>query len=132
MVEISPKDLYEKAKAAIHSAYAPYSGFRVGAVLLTEEGDVFSGCNVENISYGLTICAERSAIANAISSLGGKIKIRAIACAELEGRVFSPCGACRQTIREFGEAETKVIFYSEEGLLCLKLEELLPFGFGIL
>jgi len=132
MVEISPKDLYERAKAASHSAYAPYSGFRVGAVLLTEEGDVFSGCNVENVSFGLTICAERSAITNAVSSLGGKIKIRAIACAELEGRVFTPCGACRQTIHEFGEAETKVIFNSEEGLRCLQLEELLPLSFGIL
>ncbi len=131
MVEISPKDLYEKAKEASLSAYAPYSGFRVGAALLLDEGTVFTGCNVENASFGLTLCAERSAIAGAISSLGGKIKIRTIACAESEGRVFTPCGACRQIIREFGDAETGVVFFSDRGLVCLNLEELLPFGFSI-
>ncbi|MBL4575472.1 MAG: cytidine deaminase, partial [Opitutaceae bacterium] len=95
MIKVFHEELYEKAKEASLLAYAPYSGLRVGAALLTEEGDFFSGCNIENASYGLSLCAERSAIANAISAKGGKIRIRAIACAESEGQVLTPCGACR-------------------------------------
>ena len=84
--------LMEQAEAAYHKAYAPYSNFRVGAAILTKDGHIYTGCNVENISFGLTSCAERNAIFSAISQRG-KIEIEAIAVAVESEEGASPCGA---------------------------------------
>lgn len=92
--------LIKAALAARKRAYAPYSRFRVGAALLTSDGKIFTGCNVENASYGLTVCAERVAVANAVCA--GKKKFRAIAiAADGKGKLVTPCGACRQVLAEF-------------------------------
>ena len=100
------KALVEKAATARELAYAPYSDFRVGAALLTTDGKTFTGCNVENASYGLSICAERTAICKAVSE--GHKKFRAIAVAA--SPLASPCGACRQFIVEFGKDITVITF----------------------
>src|SRR6267154_6627152 len=95
------EDLRQQAIAAAQNAYAPYSHFRVGAALLLEDGSTVTGCNVENASYRLTTCAEQNAIAAAVTLHGPKIRIRAIAVANLNDTASQPCGACRQTIHEF-------------------------------
>lgn len=121
--------LVDRAADARLSAYAPYSKFLVGAALLCEDGSIYSGCNVENASYGLTNCAERTAIFKAVSD--GKRKFRAIAIV-LAGEP-SPCGACRQVIFEFG-GQIEVVLASTERLQgphkVLTIAELLPGGFG--
>ena len=84
------------------NAHAPYSKFRVGAAILLTNGRIFSGCNVENASYGMTNCAERTAVFTAVAELGPKIEIQAVALTNDQGIACSPCGACRQVIYEFG------------------------------
>ena len=116
---------------AIVSAYAPYSQFRVGAALLTDTGEIISGCNVENASYGLSMCAERNAIANAIiSNENDTIVIKAIAVANSQNVPCSPCGACRQVIWEFGR-DAVVIFVGNKGWQVSTIKELLPAGFSL-
>jgi cytidine deaminase len=123
--------LIEAAERAATKAYAPFSGFRVGAAVLTESGKIFGGCNVENRSYGLTICAERTAIVSAIASEGGnQMKIRAIAVANENKTPCSPCGACRQFIYEFG-ADAIVLFCGGSGWQARSLRDLLPEGFQL-
>lgn len=122
--------LLEAAGEVMKKAYAPYSRFRVGAALLTETGAVFSGANVENASYGLTLCAERAAVAAAVAAEGPGLKIKALAVVSNSPGAFPPCGACRQVLREFGEDVT-VIFYGPEGLVQRRLGELLPVGFSL-
>lgn len=95
-------------------AYAPYSQFKVGAAMLTSKGKIFTGCNVENASYGLSNCAERTAIFAAIAQSGPGLDIRAIAVVNDQGVPCSPCGACRQVIYEFGPDAT-VYFQSSNG-----------------
>ena len=103
----------------------------MGAALLTEQGQIFTGCNVENVSYGLTICAERNAIAAAVATEGGKeMKIQAIAIANSHQIPCSPCGACRQVIAEFAKKNTIVIFLGQQGLETSTITELLPQGFS--
>jgi cytidine deaminase len=123
--------LLELARAAQNNAYAPYSKFRVGAAVLLENGEVFTGCNVENASYGLTNCAERSAVFTAVSSLGGaNVKIRAVAVVNDQDLPCSPCGACRQVIAEFGPAA--VIWYQgPQGIQESTMALLLPDGFRL-
>jgi cytidine deaminase len=124
----SARGLLESARKARLLAYAPYSGFKVGAAVLTENDEVFLGCNVENSSYGLTVCAERVALFSALAS--GRRKPAAIAIAGCEGVPCIPCGACLQVLAEFnpnlfivldrmGEPETH------------RLNELLPFQFRL-
>jgi cytidine deaminase len=118
------------ATAAAEHAYAPYSGFRVGAALLLESGQVVTGCNVENCSYRLTSCAEQGAIARAVAELGPGIRLRAVAVANLNESASMPCGACRQTLTEFGGDETLVLYPGEGGVLAeTTLGELLPWAF---
>jgi cytidine deaminase len=108
-IEIDMDELFEKARKAALAAYAPYSAFRVGAALLAEDGTVFSGCNVENRSFGLTICAERTAVTKAVSEGRRVFKALAIAAPDSEAPV-GPCGACRQVLSEFMESAAPVRF----------------------
>jgi cytidine deaminase len=124
------KRLVQAARIAMKHAYAPYSHFKVGAALLTSKGKLFSGCNVENSSYGLTNCAERTAIFAAIAEVGPALDIRAIAVLNDQGVPCSPCGACRQVIYEFGPDAT-VIFQSSKGWKESHITELLPEGFRL-
>ncbi len=107
--------LLDLAKQAAQNAYAPYSGFRVGAALRLANGEIVTGTNVENVSYGLTICAERSALVRAVSQFGPKIRIEAVAVANLNDAPSPPCGACRQVLSEFIQPDTPVIFPADNG-----------------
>jgi cytidine deaminase len=127
---IERKRLLQAARKAMKHAYAPYSHFRVGAALLTAKGRIFSGCNVENSSYGLTNCAERTAIFAAVADSGPGLTIRAVAVVNDQGVPCSPCGACRQVIYEFG-AEAAIVFQSAEGWRVSPIAELLPEGFRL-
>src|SRR5579862_6113678 len=123
-------DLQQRATAAAQHAYAPYSNFRVGAAVLLDDGSIVTGCNVENASYRLTVCAEQSAIAAALNLHGPKIVIRAIAVANLNDTASQPCGACRQTIHEFSTPDTVVYFPAEDGTLTSStIADLLPAAF---
>jgi cytidine deaminase len=122
------QSLLKAAKAAMKKAHAPYSKFQVGAALLTTEGEVFTGCNVENASYGLTNCAERTAIFTAVAKLGSKMRIEAIAVVNNQGVPCSPCGACRQVIYEFGP-NAQVFFQGAKGWREMPITDLLPEGF---
>src|ERR1700679_968228 len=95
------KETLDAAEQAAHHAYAPYSGFRVGAALLLEGGEIVTAANVENASYGLTICAERSAVVRAVAQHGPKLRIHAVTVTNLNDAPSSPCGACRQVLSEF-------------------------------
>lgn len=118
--------LLQLAREVQERAYAPYSKFRVGAAVLLENGDIFTGCNVENASYGLTNCAERSAIFAAVSKLGGSdVKIRAVAVVNDHDAACSPCGACRQVIAEFGP-EAILWYQGRNGIQESTMEHLLP------
>ena len=130
ITEEQTKQLLATAQQVLVNAYAPYSQFRVGAAVLTEQGNIFVGCNVENVSYGLSMCAERNAIATAIAVEGGDtINIRAIAIVNDRDISCSPCGACRQVIWEFGK-DAVVIFRAERNWQTVKIAELLPAGFS--
>lgn len=121
--------LLRAAREAVKKAYARYSEFRVGAAVLTENGNVFSGCNVENASYGLTICAERAAIFSAVAEEGGdNMEIRAICVLNDKDIMCPPCGACRQVIYEFGP-NAIVLYRRRDGLVSVHAAELLPDGF---
>jgi len=123
-------DLQQRAIAVAHHAYAPYSHFRVGAAVLLSDGTIVTGCNVENASYRLTVCAEQAAIAAAVSLHGPKIRIRAIAVANLNNTASQPCGACRQTIHEFSTPDTIVFFPAEGGTIAqATIADLLPAAF---
>ncbi len=130
--ETETTQLISQAEAAWKKAYAPYSHFQVGAALLTYEGKIFTGCNVENASYGLTVCAERNVIATAIADEGAEqLKIKAIAIANNRHVPCSPCGACRQVISEFG-TDISIIFLSRDGYQTFTLRQLLPQEFSAL
>lgn len=121
------KNLIEKAMAARKEAYVPYSGFKVGAALMTEGGEIFTGCNIENASYGATICAERTAFVKAISK--GHRNFTALAIVGKEGSYTYPCGICRQFIVEFGRNIKIVVAKTPEDYKIFTIEELLPYGF---
>ena len=128
------KNLINAAKTAMENAYAPYSGFRVGAALLCADGSVYTGCNVENAAYGATNCAERTAIFKAVSE--GKRDFTAIAiCGGKEGHITHicpPCGTCRQVMGEFCGDDFAVYLQGEEGnIQKYTLGELLPSRFGL-
>jgi cytidine deaminase len=131
MVSVAGKaKLRELAARAAEHAYAPYSKFRVGAALLLDDGSVVTGCNVENCSYRLTSCAEQGAIARAVVERGPGIRIRAVAVANLNDAASMPCGACRQTLSEFGEDAMVVLYPGESGAAMeTTLGELLPHAF---
>ena len=131
---LSPEQIDELRKLAATAAersYSPYSKFRVGAALMLDDGSTYTGCNIENASYRLTICAENTAIANAISKVGPKIHVRAIAVANLNDTASMPCGACRQILLEFGGPDTWIFGPGEHGPIEVSLKDLLPFGFHL-
>jgi cytidine deaminase len=121
-------NLLKLARAATKRAYAPYSNFQVGAAVLLHDGAIFTGCNVENASYGLTICAERNAIFTAVAATARKPKIAALAVLNRRGAPCSPCGACRQVIAEFGP-DAVVWYMGANGLVSRTMRELLVDGF---
>ncbi|MFA7572170.1 MAG: cytidine deaminase [Lutispora sp.] len=118
--------LIDKAKEAREMAYVKYSNFKVGAALLGKSGKIYTGCNVENASYGATICAERVAFTKAISE--GEKEFEAIAIVSSSEDVTYPCGICRQFMSEFG-LDLKLIFTDEKKISEYKLSDLLPHAF---
>ena len=128
--EVQISQLLQAATKAREAAYAPYSGFGVGAAIIVGSGAIFTGCNVENASYGLTICAERVAIFAAVAQEGEAMRIRALAVVNERSTPFPPCGACRQVILEFGP-EAVVFFERDDGLKEMRADELLPEGFSL-
>ncbi|MEA1971900.1 MAG: cytidine deaminase [Candidatus Cloacimonadota bacterium] len=123
------KELIEIAKQASKYAYVPYSGFQVGAALLTNSGKIFSGCNVENASYSQTICAERNAIFQAVAK--GEKDFQRIAIFVNSDKIFSPCGACRQVMAEFSP-DMEVIIVNNNKVIETTMTELLPLKFELL
>ena len=127
---VTRERLLRSARKVMKNAYAPFSKFRVGAAILTSKDQVFAGCNVENSSYGMTNCAERTAIFAAVAKEGPALEIRAVAVVNDHGVPCSPCGACRQVIYEFGPRA--IIFYQgEQGPKQSLITDLLPEGFRL-
>ncbi len=123
-------ELMQRAREAAEKAYAPYSKFQVGCALVTQAGGIFTGCNVENASYGLTICAERNAIFHAVASEGPQMRLASLAVIAL-GHEFPPCGACRQVIAEFAAPDMPVCFLQNGRLVTQIVAELLPSTFQL-
>lgn len=133
LAENQVEQLLQAAQWASEKAYAPFSKFYVGAAILTADGQVFTGCNVENSSFGLTNCAERTAIFSAVAE--GAVTVEhdlvAVAVVNKDGVPCSPCGACRQVIYEFGP-EAVVIFKGKDGKVTqMQAHDLLPEGFRL-
>lgn len=131
---MTPTELIHVAKKAMENAYAPYSGYKVGAALLSADGRVFTGCNIENASFSPTICAERTAFAKAVSE--GCRDFTAIAvCGGKDGVItglFPPCGVCRQVMREFCREDFTVYLADREGAYQTRtLAQLLPDSFSL-
>lgn len=125
---MTDEELLKEAQDAMEKAYAPYSHFKVGAALLSKDGKAFSGCNVENASYGAAICAERNAMTNAVS--GGCTSVSRIAIVSSGGGFTYPCGICRQFLSEFMDKDGVVILCdSEKGIKKIPFGELFPFPF---
>ncbi|WP_352399560.1 cytidine deaminase [Anaerotignum sp.] len=120
-------ELVVLAKKAMEKSYAPYSKFKVGAALLGKDGIVYLGCNVENASFGATICAERIALTKAVSE--GAREFEKIAIVASSGEYAAPCGICRQVLYEFMPDGEVILDSNEEGMKVMKLKELLPMGF---
>ena len=122
------QELIDKAHEAMKNAYSPYSGFKVGAAILTKDGKIFTGCNVENASYGATICAERCAATKAVSE--GSNEFTAIAIVSSSDKFTYPCGICRQFLSEFfDENGTLILWDIEEGIKEIPFFETLPNAF---
>ncbi|MCH5199326.1 MAG: cytidine deaminase [Oscillospiraceae bacterium] len=122
-------ELVQAAKEALQNSYSPYSNYKVGAALLTEQGKIFTGCNVENGSYGASNCAERTAVFKAVSEGQRRFTAIAIAAEDTETPPF-PCGICRQVISEFCSQETPVLIYDGNGAVYnAELGELIPHAF---
>ena len=130
MPEIDWPALKAVALAARGRAYAPYSEYRVGAALLTSGGDVVTGCNVENATYGAACCAEQTAVFSAVAA--GHVSFRAIAVATGGAEAGTPCGICRQVLAEFSDGALEVLCFTDEGAEArYTLAELLPHAFRL-
>jgi len=121
--------LMEQARQAASRSYSPYSRFRVGAALRLTGGEVVTGTNVENVSYGLTICAERAALVRAVSQFGPEIRIAAVAIANLNDAASPPCGACRQMLAEFILPDAPIVFPAANGSRVMPFSQVLPLAF---
>lgn len=128
---MTDKELFDLAREACKKAYAPYSHFCVGAALLTKDGKVYAGANIENASYGATVCAERTALWQAV--LDGELDFAAlaVAAAQPDGTPAAapPCGICRQTLAEFSDGSLRVVFGLPDALRACTLRDLLPEAF---
>ncbi len=131
-MDINSDALIAAAQKAAEHAYSPYSHYRVGAALLAADGTISTGCNVENASYGLTICAERAAVFKAVGEGARKFKALALVAGTHE-QPGTPCGACRQVLAEFCDPDMLVICAALDGTVtvCTTLGQLLPHGFSI-
>ncbi|KNC84830.1 cytidine deaminase [Sphaeroforma arctica JP610] len=122
------KTLVERAQEARNVSYSPYSHFRVGACLLAKNGKYYSGANVENVSYGLTICAERTCLVKMVTD--GCLKAKAIAVASDVEDFISPCGMCRQSLAEFCDPDVEVLMTRGDGsFVCITVSDLVPLLF---
>ena len=128
---MTDRELIDIALCAMKNAYAPYSKCLVGAAILCDDGSVYSGCNVENASFGATNCAERTAVFKAVSD--GKKKFTAVAVVGGRGgkvsEAFPPCGICRQVLSEFASEDMRVILFDGENIITHKFDDVLPFSF---
>lgn len=122
-------NLVESAREAAGKSYSPYSRFAVGAAVLADSGEIYSGTNVENASYGLTLCAERSAVSAAVSA--GERQIKALAVYTPAGEPQPPCGACLQVISEFADGNIPIFMFSEKKERWSTLDQLLPLRFKL-
>ena len=129
---MTDNELIKKAMDALENSYSPYSGFRVGAALLAKDGRVFGGCNIENASYPAGICAERTAIGNAVSE-GARELLKIAIVGGRDGVITDycpPCGICRQVLSEFCGEDFEILLYDGKSIKCYRLSELLPCNFG--
>lgn len=126
--DVSP-ELVNKAKDVLKNSYSPYSGFPVGAAVLTRAGKIFAAPNIENASYGLTVCAERNAIFQAVAA--GERDISALVLYTPTNEIYTPCGACRQVIAEFLKGDNPVICVADGGSKTFTVDELLPAKFSL-
>lgn len=124
---MNPRELLDLAEAAAERSYSPYSEFRVGAAVVTADGDVVTGANIENAAYGASVCAETNAITTAAAAGARRITTVAVVC--LDGDLCTPCGNCRQVMREFG-VEQVILRDAAGEPWILTLEQLLPESFG--
>ena len=130
MTVIEKEQVINAAQEAAENAYVPYSKFRVGAALITKNGEIFQGCNIENASFGLTNCAERSALFTAFTKGYRRDDIEAIAVVANTDRPISPCGACRQVMSELMPQDAQVILLSnKDEIKIYTVSELLPYSF---
>ena len=120
--------LIKHAQKAMKNAYAPYSHFCVGAAILDENDSIHAGCNVENAAYPLGVCAEGSAISNMV--LSGNQLIKKIMLVSTGNKLVTPCGGCRQKIKEFSNEETQIIVYHDNKFSSFSVEDLLPYSFS--
>lgn len=129
---MTDEELLNIAKEASKNAYCPYSNFPVGACVLHENGNMYSGCNIENASYGLALCAERNAISTSIAA-GEKTKIIKIAIFSPKSKKCFPCGACRQWMQEFERGQNiQIILEGDNGEICTYgINEILPYSFKL-
>ena len=127
--EVTNEELVAAARDSMINTYSPYSGFPVGAAVLTEDGSVYKGCNIENSSYGATNCAERTAIFNAVAD--GHRKIKKIAVVSSAREKISPCGICLQVMNEFMDSDGVIVLEDSQGAHEYKLSEFLPCGFDL-
>nr|CAH0103574.1 unnamed protein product [Daphnia galeata] len=128
LLDLAIQKIINKAKAVREKAYCPYSKFSVGAALLCDDGTIIDGCNVENVSYGLTICAERTAICKAVSQGQKVFKCIAI-CAEMKDKFVGPCGACRQVLAEFNLNLDVYLCKPNNEIVKTSVAQLLPLSF---
>lgn len=128
-MDLEQQNLFNTAKAMLKKSYSPYSNYKVGASILTEDNQIYGGTNIENASYSLTLCAEAAAIAQMITSVGIK-QIKALLVLANHDMMCSPCGACRQRLAEFGEKDTLIhMANNNEIVKTITLEALLPYSF---
>lgn len=128
--DLDRQRLIKAAQKAASRAYCPYSKFPVGAAILSSAGSIFAGCNVENASYGLTICAERNAVFQLVASGESPILVRAVLIYTPTSTPTAPCGACRQVLNEFGPSCDVLSVCDGPDALLVKLDHLLPEAFG--
>ena len=130
---MTEKELWQFAREAAENAYAPYSHFHVGAALLCADGAVYTGVNIENASYGATVCAERTALFHAVKEGRRDFAMLAVAAVDAEGKEMSapPCGICRQTLSEFCGRDSIIVYGTRDDLHTVTLGELLPYAFAL-